>query len=159
MEIEPIVNVFQTSLKGLAMVYLCAMTGMFFQYQTMLAWVSGISLLLFAGSLAAVPWLLAKMPQDYFEKLADHRPAARLSMGGWLLRIMKNGLGLLLFGMGVVMLFIPGQGLLTMLVGLVLLDFPGRHRLLLRLASAKKVQAALNWIRIRKGVPPFRFPF
>lgn len=132
------------------------MLAMLLTYPAVLLWISGISLVLFLMSLAAVPWMVARIPTAYFHDLARQRPASgprRLAVG-----IVKNGVGGCLFLMGAIMLFIPGQGLLTMLVGLVLMEFPGKTAVIICLVRQKKIQFALNWIRDKKGAPPLDFP-
>lgn len=128
-------------------------------YQDVILWISGISVLLFVLSLMAVPWMVAKIPEDYFitgQRLDPYRkyPIVRLVM-----LVIKNVLGLIVFIMGVVMLFIPGQGLLTMLLGLVLMEFPGKRKLVYVLIRKKAIQKGLNWIRKKKHVTPLKFPF
>ena len=123
-----------------------------------IAWLGGLSLVTFVASLAALPWLVALIPEDYF--LSEHRtpapwkdahPALRLLMIG-----AKNLLGLALVLGGLVMLFIPGQGLLTMAMGLLLMDYPGKYRLERRLVAIPAIQGGLNWLRQRRGLPPLR---
>jgi hypothetical protein len=118
-----------------------------------------ISLVTFVGSLIAVPWLIGRMPADYFlthwQKVdARHRrhPAVAL-----ILLVVRNSLGLLLFLAGVAMLFLPGQGLLTMLIGICLMNFPGKRILLERLVNIPSLQRGLNWIRRKQGRAEFVF--
>ena len=51
-----------------------------------------------------------------------------------------------------------GQGLLTLLVGLLLMNFPGKYQLERWLVGRPGVLAALDWLRQRKGEPPFDPP-
>ncbi|MCH8023740.1 MAG: hypothetical protein IIB43_03440 [Candidatus Marinimicrobia bacterium] len=82
------------------------------------------------GSLVAIPWLIARIPHDYFAgpkapplPWAQAHPAWRLLLSG-----LKNALGLILVLIGLALLVLPGQGVLTLLVGLMLLEFPGKRR-------------------------------
>ena len=121
-----------------------------------MVWVSGLSFLCFIVSLAALPWMVARIPDDYFTRGREHACGFRvekvLAAGG------RNLLGLVVFFLGIIMLFIPGQGLLTMLLGIVLMDFPGKRRVIFFLVKGEKVRKSLNWIRRKKGKPPLRFP-
>jgi len=115
------------------------------------------SLVMFFGSLAALPWVVGRLPADYFAH--ERRPpslwADRPAWARWSLRIGKNALGVVLILGGIIMLAAPGQGLLTIAVGLVLLDFPGKYRLERRAGSRPRGGRALNWLRRRRGKPDF----
>jgi len=108
------------------------------------------------GSLVAIPWLIARIPRDYFAEAkapplpwAKAHPAWRLLLTG-----MKNAVGLVLVLVGLALLLLPGQGLLTLLVGLMLLEFPGKRRSELFLVRKPRVRRVLNWIRRRAGREP-----
>ena len=123
---------------------------------SVLAWLFGASLVMFVGSLAAIPVLLARMRADYFVRPGasdatwmGRHPVARMSM-----RVVKNLLGVVLLLAGLAMMVLPGQGVITVLVALSLLDFPGKRRLELRIISQQQVLQAVNWIRARAGQPP-----
>jgi hypothetical protein len=117
------------------------------------------SLVTFVGSLIAVPWLIGRMPPDYFlthwQKVeARHRRHPALAMA---IVLLRNGLGFCLLVAGIAMLVLPGQGLLTMLIGICLMDFPGKRRLVGRLAGISQIQRALNWVRRKQGKAEFVF--
>ncbi|HCY85225.1 MAG TPA: hypothetical protein DHV36_08835 [Desulfobacteraceae bacterium] len=134
------------------------MVEMILTYQTMLMWISGISLAFFLFSLAAVPWMVARIPVSYFRDLAIDEKGNSGAGRHPVIRILKNLTGVCLLVMGIIMLFIPGQGLLTMLVGLLLLDFPGKTAGVIFLVRKKAVQSSLNWVRSKKGAAPLKFP-
>jgi hypothetical protein len=141
------------------------MMEMVLAYKTALVWLSILSLLFFIFSLAALPWVVARIPVDYFMGLArgtgrvgaskKSRPASPVKMAGML---VKNMVGMVLIAGGIIMLFIPGQGLLTILAGMMLMDFPGKRTLILGLAGFESIQRGINWIRKKRGVPPLQFP-
>ncbi|MGD9948354.1 MAG: PGPGW domain-containing protein [Desulfobulbus sp.] len=117
------------------------------------------SLLTFVGSLIAVPWLIGRMPTDYFithwQQVDQHRkghPAIAL-----IILVLRSVLGLLLLLAGFAMLFLPGQGLLTMLIGLCLMEFPGKRKLLGWVVGESSVRKGLNWIRRKRGRDEFVF--
>lgn len=121
----------------------------------LIRWIAGLSLFLFIGTLLVVPYLIIRIPEDYFSHasrdVADfsrHHPALR-----GLILVCKNLLGILLVLLGIAMLVLPGQGILTILMGLVLVDFPHKYEVERWLVSRKRVFRAINWIRNRAGKP------
>ena len=111
------------------------------EHQVLLTWLSIASLATFIGSLLALPWIVAMIPEDYFlyesretTTLKQRHPAIR-----GLLLVGKNLLGLILLCGGFLMLFMPGQGILTMAAGLLLLDYPGKYTLEKRIISTPSV--------------------
>jgi len=113
------------------------------------------SLTLFIVSLAVIPWLVTKIPADYFH--AEYRRSK--TSGGrsvpiQLLLGLKNLFGFLLILLGLVMLVLPGQGILTIVIGLFLMNFPGKYKLERALVSKPKVLNSLNWIRAKAQKPP-----
>lgn len=128
--------------------------------ELLLVWGGSLSLLGLAAAVVGVPWVVARLPADYFSQ--PHRAVWR-EWGGepWfalLLGAIKNLVGALLVLLGVVLLVTPGQGLLTLLVGLLLMNFPGKYRLERWLVGRRGVLVALNWLRRRGGHPPFEPP-
>lgn len=119
----------------------------------------GVALFLvtFAGSMAAVTFVVVKLPPTYFQIShsrdfwADRHRAVR-----WGGMFFKNLFGLLLVLLGVVMSVpgVPGQGILTILLGLMLLDFPGKRGLEYKLVSRPNVLRAINGLRARFDKPP-----
>ena len=118
-----------------------------------LAWIS-VSLLII--SIAVIPWIVIKIPQNYFHehyrvraaKQSNHPIMAQFFTG------LKNVIGFLFVVLGVLMLVLPGQGILTILMGLFMMNFPGKYRLERKIVSAPKVLQSLNWIRAKANKPP-----
>ncbi len=114
----------------------------------------------FLGSLVAVPWILVRIPSDYF--VLETRAPTVLEGVPPLLRapliVAKNLLGGVLIAGGVAMLVLPGQGILTILLGVSLIDFPGKYALERRLVRRRAVHGAINWIRRRRGREPIEVP-
>lgn len=127
-----------------------------FQYKQLLMALAWGSLALFVVSLAVIPWLVTKMPADYFQPQYRDRlqTAIKRSLAARGLAVIKNLLGATLVCVGIVMLVTPGQGLLTILIGLILTDFPGKYALEQRLVAMPSVLNSLNWIRTKAGKPP-----
>lgn len=129
-------------------------------WQQPLAWASGLSLLTAVVTVLAVPWVVARLPKDYFAR--EERRVWRLTAGdtffGLLLGLLKNLLGLLLIILGIIMLVTPGQGVLTLLIGLLLMNFPGKYRVERWLVLQPGVFRGLNWLRHKRGNAPFDMP-
>ncbi len=126
----------------------------------LLWWLTGLSLGSVLMVILGVPWVVSRLPADYFSR--DHRePWSELGNEPWyalLLGLLKNLLGAALVMLGVFLIFTPGQGLLTLLAGLLLMNFPGKYRLERALVARPKVLNALNWLRKRHKVEPFEPP-
>lgn len=118
------------------------------------------SVVVFVGSLLAMPIIVARIPTDYFAHRSRPENAwARLHpVARFTIVAVKNALGVLLMLAGLAMLFTPGQGLLTLLVGFLLIDVPGKYRFEQSLLRRRKVMQLLNWIRRRKGKEPLESP-
>ncbi|MDH4237181.1 MAG: hypothetical protein OEV17_08035, partial [Nitrospira sp.] len=88
-----------------------------------------LSIVFFVGSLIAIPFILMRLPADFFDIrvprpwMEDHHPALRV-----LGHLVKNVIGAIFLFVGFLMLFLPGQGILTMLIGISMLDFPGKRK-------------------------------
>ena len=121
----------------------------------MLAWLAAASVVGFVASLIAIPWILVRLPADYFDTrvprhwMIDRHPVLRM-IG----HIVKNLAGYVFLLAGIAMLVLPGQGILTILIGVSLIDFPGKHRLEARLVAQRMVLQAINAVRHRFGRPP-----
>ena len=114
-----------------------------------------VSLVGFVGSLIAIPWILIRLPSDYFDIrvprhwMKNHHPVLRL-IG----LIIKNAIGVVFLIAGFLMLFLPGQGLLTMLIGISFMDFPNKRRLEAKIIGQQTMFNAINAMRHRLNKPP-----
>ncbi len=119
-------------------------------------WLAGLSALTFVGTLIAIPFLVVRIPADYFahESRETTRWGNRHPVIRGILIILKNVIGLSFIIAGIAMLILPGQGLLTILIGLMLIDFPGKYRLERWLVKKRAVLKSINWLRKRTGHPP-----
>lgn len=114
-----------------------------------------LSLVFFVGTLLAIPFILVRLPADYFDIrvprpwMKDHHPVLRL-IG----HIVKNVIGAVFLFAGFLMLFLPGQGILTMLIGISMLDFPGKRKVEARLIGQPTVLNAINAMRHKFEKPP-----
>ncbi len=114
-----------------------------------------LSIVGFVGSVIAIPWILIRLPRDYFCEshprtwLKDRHPVLRL-----IALALKNFVGWILLLGGIAMLVLPGQGLLTILIGVSLMDFPGKRAIERKLVSRPLVLQAINRVRQRFDRPP-----
>lgn len=114
-----------------------------------------LSIVFFVGSLIAIPFILVRLPADFFDIrvprpwMQDHHPVLRL-----LGHLVKNVVGAIFLFAGFLMLFLPGQGILTMLIGVSMLDFPGKRKLEAKMIGQPAVLNAINGMRKKFGKPP-----
>lgn len=106
-------------------------------------------------SVLGLPWVVLRLPEDYFVA-TEASPRPRATGSRWWWRVGRNLLAALLLVAGVGMLLLPGQGLLTIAVALGLADVPGKHRVVRAIALRPAVWRALGAIRRRGGREPFR---
>lgn len=133
------------------------MIELFYSYASILPLVGAVSAVIFIISLLSLPWLAAKIPQDYFlysQRQPSLWQAKTRPIFSLLLIVVKNLLGCILLAGGVLMLFIPGQGLLTIFMGLVLIDYPKKFAFEKKLVSIPAILKGLNWLRKKADKPP-----
>lgn len=117
---------------------------------------TALSILGFVGSLIAIPWILIRLPSDYFDTrverhwMRDHHPILRI-----ICLIMKNIIGAVFVLVGFLMLFMPGQGLLTMLIGISFMDFPNKRALEAKIIGQRTVLNVVNKMRFKFNKQPF----
>ncbi|HVH43633.1 MAG TPA: PGPGW domain-containing protein [Labilithrix sp.] len=109
-----------------------------------------VSITMFVGTLAAIPWLVRRLPADYFV-----RPPPKHSLAK---TIARNVLGFVLIAAGIAMLLLPGQGIITILIGLSIVDLPIKHRAIRWLLQRPKIQEGVQRLRSKAGKPPLVIP-
>jgi hypothetical protein len=118
--------------------------------------VAVISAIAFVGTLVAIPFVLVRLPEDYFDVrvprtwMEGRHPALRIVS-----RALKNIVGVVFVLAGLSMLVLPGQGVLTILIGVSLLDFPGKQKLEARIVGHPRVLRTVNSLRAKFGKPAF----
>jgi len=119
-------------------------------------WMAIASAVVFAASLVAVPWVIVRLPADYFSHRhrVAHKPRDNAAVY-YSIVLIKNLAGAAFITIGIGMLVLPGQGLLTILIGVSLIDFPGKYRFQQYLVSRRFISTPLNWVRRRAGKPGF----
>ena len=107
------------------------------------------------ASVVVATWAVRRLPADYL--LHEPEPAC----GSPLRRLgsaLRNGLGLVLLLLGLLMLVLPGQGLLTIVAALAVMDFRSKRRLEHWLVLRPHVFALINHLRRRSGHAPLLAP-
>jgi hypothetical protein len=123
--------------------------------QQILIWLGVISLATLAISALLLPFVIWRLPEDYFVRDGALGPRSSRDV---LLRALRNVLGGLFVLAGIAMLVLPGQGLLTILIGLMLMDFPRKMELERWFVTRFRLLRPLNWVRARGKRPPLRAP-
>ena len=123
--------------------------------QEIVVWVATISFIAFIASLLMMPWVLVRLPVDYFLVNDSASLVTRRSIKQLLVFALKNIVGVLLLVLGILMLFLPGPGLLAILIGLVLTNLPGKKRLIAKLLQIPTILVPINRLRESKGRAPF----
>ncbi len=127
----------------------------FSEYEDLLITVGVISAIVFVVSLLAMPFLLSKIPVDYFVQNKQHKVEIK-GVSGLLIVAIKTIVGLVLLLAGIIMLVTPGQGIISILLGLFLLEFPGKRKLELKFINHEPTFKTLNWLRSKVNHPPFK---
>lgn len=124
--------------------------------QPLLPTLTGAGVVMALASMLAIPWLLVRMPVDYFN--TPSRPLHYRGPLAWVLWLLRNVMALLLLAAGILMLILPGQGILTILIALMVSTFPGKYRMERAIMRRPSVLRAANWIRRRNGKPELNPP-
>jgi len=135
------------------------MIELFYSYASILPLIGAVSAIAFVFSLLLLPWLVAKIPEDYFLHESRQQTNWR-SKSPPIIQILfklgKNFFGLILLAGGFLMLFIPGQGLLTIFMGIVLIDYPKKFECEKKIVKTSAILKGLNWLRAKAKKPPLR---
>jgi len=119
-------------------------------------WVTLVSSLLFLVTVVLTPFVVVRIPVDYFSHPNRHclRRGHRHPLIEGVIIASKNVLGGLLVLAGMIMLLGPGPGLITMFFGFFLMNFPGKYRLERWFILQPAVLRRVNVMRIRRGQSP-----
>jgi hypothetical protein len=125
----------------------------FARHEALVLWLTGLSVISFVATLVLVPWLIVRLPADYFLRERRERRGHRHPVLHAAVLAARNVLGLAFVLVGLALLALPGQGLLTILAGISLMSFPGKFRLERWTVTRPPLLAAVNWLRRRAGRP------
>lgn len=127
------------------------------EHSVVVAIIGVVSVILSLGSLVLTPFLVGRLPADFFVRLTQppapllHRPHPARVIG-------RNVLGAFLVLLGILLVPLPGPGGLVTLLGLAMADFPGKRPLLTALLRRPLAMASINWLRRRAGREPMLTP-
>lgn len=132
------------------------MTDFIKDHENLLLGLAAISFLVFIASLLLIPWIVTKIPSDYFthpkrqKYLWDDQP----NILRYLFVFLKNVLGVMLVLGGFTLLFLPGQGVVTMMIGLLIMDFPYKYKVETWIIKHPVVLRSINRLRKKAKQPP-----
>lgn len=130
-----------------------------YDVEAVLIYLTVLSFFTFILSIVLLPYLIRKIPSDYFLKLSESPPKAiHHDITHIFLYLLRNIFGFFLLLSGIAMLFLPGQGLITLFIALLLIDFPWKRSIIIRLIANKKIQRSIDWIRKKSQRPPIHWP-
>ena len=134
------------------------LTEWFSANEALLFWVGIGSAVMLVGSIAALPWLVGRIPVDYFDHRKEpvHASLEQHPLLRFTIHLLRNLLGAILIIAGILMIFLPGQGLLTLLLGVMMTHFPGKYRLEQWMIRQPGILPALNWFREKGGHTPLQ---
>lgn len=127
-----------------------------------LLWLSGLSVVMFVSTLMALPFVIVRLPNDFFTR--ECQPYGRTDKSrrkSVATLLMRNLVGWLLLAAGFLMLFLPGQGIITMALGLALIQFPGKRRLyrwVFQKVNTRPLFEKMNSLRRHFNRPPLQRP-
>jgi len=119
-------------------------------------WIAAGSLILLLINIAAIPYMIARIPEDYFTHHGRHRitQSSRHPLLQLMIVSLKNILGVMLLVIGVIMLFGPGPGLMTILFALMIMSFPGKYRMECWIINRPLILQGVNLMREKRGLAP-----
>jgi hypothetical protein len=124
-----------------------------------LIWVSTFSGVGLVAAAIIIPWLIVRMPEDFFSHPQRYNWLGRKPASVRIpIRILKNLLAIALVIVGIVMFLTPASGLFPILLGVVLADVPGKLKLQRWILCRKTVRKSMNWLRGKFQRRPVQMP-
>lgn len=118
-------------------------------HENLLLWLAAVSFIVFFASLLLIPWIVTKIPSDYFThpKRQKYLWSDQPKIVRYLFVFLKNILGVMLVLGGITLLFFPGQGIVTMMIGLLIIDFPYKYKVERWIIKHPVVLRSINRLR------------
>lgn len=124
-----------------------------------LIWVSTFSGVGLVAAAIVIPWLIVRMPEDFFSHPQRYNWLGRKPASVRIpIRILKNLLAIALVIVGIVLFLTPASGLFPILLGVVLADVPGKLKLQRWILCRKTVRKSMNWLRGKFHRGPVQMP-
>ncbi|MEC9492214.1 hypothetical protein [Flexistipes sp.] len=132
----------------------------FLQNETFIFYAAAFSVLFFLIGIILVPYVILKIPHDYFSYSSKKEYFSRKrDIAVYYVKMaLRNAAALLLFFLGIILLVVPGQGLLTILLAFLLADIPGKYKIEKYLIKKERVYNLLNRFRQKYGKKSFILP-
>ena len=129
-------------------------------HETLFFWLMSASVIGFIGSLIVIPWILIRIPSDYFshKKRQKHQWGSYPPIIRLVLLLIKNILGVIFIISGIIMLLIPGQGIITIIIGIILIDFPYKYKIEQWIISHPAILRSINQLRTKAKQSPIERP-
>ncbi len=125
-------------------------------HETVLFWLTIASIIGLIASLAIIPWVLVRIPSDYFShkkrqkyQWDNYPPILRLAFV-----LLKNILGVVFILIGIILLILPGQGILMIVAGLFFVDFPYKYEVEGWIIKHPVVLGSINRLRAKAKRSP-----
>jgi hypothetical protein len=124
-----------------------------------LIWVSTFSGVGLVAAAIIIPWLIVRMPEDFFSHPQRYNWLGRKPASVRIpIRVLKNLLAIALVIVGIVLFLTPASGLFPILLGVVLADVPGKLKLQRWILCRKTVRKSMNWLRGKFHRRPVQMP-
>lgn len=127
------------------------MTALIYNHENLFLWLTIASIIGFIASIILIPWMVTKIPSDYFshpkrqKDIWDNQPQImRL-----IFIFLKNILGAILVIGGIAMLVLPGQEIFTIIIGLFIMDFPSKYKVEIWIIKHPSVLRFINKLRVK----------
>lgn len=132
------------------------MTVFIYNHEHFFLWLTIVSIIGFIASLILIPWMITKIPSDYFShpKRQKYLWNNRSLIVRWIFIFLKNILGVLFVIGGIAMLLLPGQGILTILTGLLIMDFPCKYKVEIWILKHPFILKSINQLRAKAKQRP-----
>lgn len=128
------------------------MLDFFIKNQDILIYLGIGSFIFFIIMILITPWLVGKIPYDYFvNDKYSMKSASKITK--FIVNPIRNIFGFILLILGFIMLFTPGQGIITILLAVLVMRFPYKRELEQKIIANKNILKALNWLRDKNNKP------
>lgn len=132
------------------------MTNLIDNYEDLFFWLTVASIIAFVASIILTPWIVSKIPSDYFShtKRQKYQWDDQPKIIRLIFVFLKNILGGIFIIGGIAMLFLPGQGIMTIIIGLLMMDFPYKYKVERWIIKQPSVLGSINKLRAKAKQPP-----
>ncbi len=132
------------------------MMAFIYNHESLFLWLTIVSIMGFLISIVFIPWLVTRIPSDYFshpkrQKYTWNNQSKILRL---IFILMKNIIGVIFIIGGIFLLFLPGQGVLTILLGLFITDFPYKYKIETWIIKHPPILRSINKLRTKAKQRP-----